>query len=78
MISAPFWRSKGKIYLFTFRRDKWDYVSEMEGEVEGNTFGFSVAMSSHSGYVAIGSPGHDSQVRDVGLVEVFTLTGGFM
>ena len=56
--------------------ETWQQIGDdIDGDSDGDEFGFDVSLSSSGDYLAIGAPYDDQSQTDAGLVQVYTLSG---
>ncbi|MDA9216260.1 Hint domain-containing protein [bacterium] len=63
----------GQVKVFMFEENDWLQIDELEGNEEGENFGYSVSLSANGKVLAIGAPGPIStnNVDDAGHVELY-------
>ena len=65
----------GQVRIYRYTKSAWEQLGDaIEGEVDGDYFGFSVAMSKEGGRVAIGATGTDENGFGAGHVRIYDWT----
>ncbi|MBC3759915.1 T9SS type A sorting domain-containing protein [Hyunsoonleella sp. SJ7] len=65
-------RSSGHVRVFRNIDNVWTQIgSDINGEEHGDTFGFSVSLSSDGSIIAVGAPTNDGTAEKAGHVRVF-------
>lgn len=80
-IGAPYQDSNssshGYVKIFKNINDNWVQIgSNIQGENSGDTFGYSLALSSNGSIIAIGAPNNDVLGNQTGHVKVYENNGG--
>ena len=57
-------RNRGSVRIFKRVSQEWTQVAELDGEDQGDQFGYSCSISGDGKIVAVGIPGEDSNGKN--------------
>ena len=67
----------GYVKVYEWRNHTWQQVGDvLTGVVRGDSFGWSVSLSSHGDLLAVGAPYGDTEKEDVGWVGIYKWKNG--
>lgn len=69
-------RNRGSVRIFKRVSQEWTQVAELDGEDQGDQFGYSCSISGDGKIVAVGIPGEDSNGKNSGQVRIYEENGG--